>query len=145
MRDRHQGGWIANFLIVGVLLVVGLIGAIYFLKSQGTDGGDQIATEETQQSTESDTETQSSEEKKDSQSDAAKEDKEAKDEKNNSSKTDKSSTSESTSKDDSDKQVKEQTDLPATGPAEAMQAVVGLSALTFSASAYIQSRRARRL
>lgn len=36
-RMQHQGGWAATFVVVGVLLLTGLVGGVYYLKTRTTD------------------------------------------------------------------------------------------------------------
>lgn len=126
-QRTHQGGWIANFLIVGVLLVFGLVGTVYFLKSRSADevvtNDTDIVQDETvsrndeQKDTAGDKQPDSTNEKEPTTSDAS---------------------------GSSDEQVAQQRDLPASGPTETFQALTGLSLLAFSASAYVQSRHARK-
>lgn len=39
-NERHQGGWAASFIIVGAVLVLGLVGGVYYLKQQSDAGQD---------------------------------------------------------------------------------------------------------
>ena len=33
MSKIHQGGWVASFVIIGAVLVLGLLGSVYYVRS----------------------------------------------------------------------------------------------------------------
>lgn len=118
---RQQGGWIAVFLIVGVLLLSGVVGGVYYLRQQTGN----VAQVDEQQEV-------SDEEQNDAPQEEAPE---AEPEINEGEV--------SVPRDDTPEVavVPEDTDLPATGPGDVFVQAGVLSILAASCAAYIQSRR----
>lgn len=119
VRLTNQGGSVATFMIVGIILICGLIGAVYGLKQHGDQvRKDQaIAAYEKQQA-----------EKKAS---------EAKQETSASDSSDNESTGVVSIADDSNSS----TELPLTGPELTVSEYLGLSLLVAVSIAYVSSRR----
>lgn len=130
MVSHRQGGWAASFIIIGAVLLIALVGGVYYLRTmqsspeqtdvtqEESSDIEQPASDDTQDTTPTDT-----------------------DEAADTSETDSSSSS-------SDTAASEQTTspsrdaLPETGPAEdALYSVVALGALTFSVAAFVISRQ----
>lgn len=135
IRSGHQGGWTAIFVVVGVLLVAGLVGSIYFVKQQADPktGTSEIAKQDQPVIKSSDT---SSETKKDEKS--------ATDE---TKKTDSDQSSAETptapvapATDENQSQSEEQIVLPETGPSDIIMSAMVLGITTFAVASYIRSR-----
>ena len=143
--SKRQGGWIATFLVIALVLTLGLAGTIYFLKrgnsvnvaTQGTDGIAQHDSNESKKDTEDDaTDTSKATTNKDNKDDSASVDTDA---------------STSTKKAEGTNDAKSKTDehhsaaaLPQTGPSDTVRAVIVVSLITFAAVSYAQSRQFRR-
>lgn len=48
-RRTYRGGSIANFVIVGIILALGLVGGLYYLKNRGADVRKDVAIAEYEQ------------------------------------------------------------------------------------------------
>lgn len=142
MRGRYQGGSLAGFAIIGVVLALVLIGGLYGLNRYNAEQAQQAAEEgdSTEVATDSDKSTSGSESKPSEDS--------PKKESSSTSGSNSSSSDEKQS-DSSDSSSKEMaaagsnataTELPATGPVDTFASILGIVALSFATAAYIQSR-----
>lgn len=139
---KHQGGWVASFLIVGILLTLAVLGGLYYIKSNqkklamGEDNSStsQVTTVEPANDNENkstekgetvDTNTQSTSTNSQSSSSSA-----------STSTQPQSSTQPPTNAGSSTSTAK----LPATGPEDTLQNAIVLALVAFSAATYIRSR-----
>ena len=145
-RSNRQGGWIASFVVVAIVLVAALVGGVYVLKtSQKNDTkmedttstrSSQTKPESTDKDTKSKTTTKSDESSDGESSGRTKSDTSDSTTSNTSQTSDKSKStkrSESTSSRSSE--------LPHTGPKETLVSLIAIGALSFAAVAYIRSRQ----
>ena len=123
-RRTNQGGSVATFVVVGLILAVTLVGAIYLVKirSQQARNNQEIATSETKKpaSTNSSTSNGSTKSSESSQS---------------------SDTSDSQADNNNTAVSASNEDLPKTGPGMDLLQLVGIYMLASSSTAYILSRR----
>jgi len=123
-RRTNQGGSVATFVVVGLILAVTLVGAIYLVKirSQQARNNQEIATSETKKpvSTSSSNSNSSLTTSQSSQSSDT-----------SNSQTENTNTSSTTTGQD----------LPTTGPETDLLQLVGVYMLAVSLTAYILSRR----
>ena len=142
MNARNQGGWVASFFIIGAVLLLGLLGGLYYLKTMSNKSADtaQESGKSSTQTTFPDTTDENTEKSTD---DAAT--------------TKNSGNSNNSEKSDEDKAAADQTpaksttdnskeavsaDLPSTGPTETAYGIAAVALLTFAGFAFIQSRKA---
>lgn len=163
---KHQGGWVASFLIVGILLTLAVLGGLYYVKTHQKElAGTQTAT--TPAATDSST-------KKVTPDAATKEDKTksgnssqttpqvAGTTNTNTAPTPKNTTDDSDETDDSNETGEEKADtntatvtkpaatqpgtnaakLPATGPEDGLFDAAILALLAFVVATYVRSRKA---
>jgi LPXTG-motif cell wall-anchored protein len=125
-RRTNQGGSIATFVVVGLILTVVLIGGIYLLNKRGQQArNDQsIATSETTKTKKPGATTSKPSESKTTQQET-------------------SGTNEATAKSDNESSSQESASdaLPDTGAQDNPGQLLGLFALTIAVSAYFVSRR----
>jgi len=156
VRTNREGGWIASFLIIGAVLVLGLTGTIYFLKTQSMDT--ELAGQTDNDSNISDVTTDSADEKaaaadkkaaekkkQDAQKQAEakkaqeKADKKAEDAANTlPSATEK----QSDSKNEAVAPTQKAEELPETGPTETVASLFVVTLVAFSVVSYARSRSA---
>jgi cytoskeletal protein RodZ len=122
-RRTNQGGSVATFVVVGLILVVTLVGAIYLVKirSQQARNNQEIATSETKKPASTNNSTS-----------------------NGSTKSSESSQSSDTSDSQAENTAASTTTsqgLPTTGPGIDILQLVGVYMLAVSSTAYILSRR----
>ena len=136
-RMERQGGWVATFVVVGALLVLGLLASAYFVKNRHDAAGK--STEQSQSS--KTTDDKSSSEKSDSSKQASPSPKPTtgSSDKSSASHSDlhKSETASSSAANDD----KKSQPLPHTGPKETLGSILVLGALSFLAVSYFRSRR----
>ncbi len=137
-RVNHQGGWVTSFIVVGVLLLLALLGSIYFLKHRPFSN-DQIAKNDSSKTT-SQPAAKKSETKSGSKSTSSSE----------KSHTNQPSTSHSSSSSSNQHAARSSSEgkaststptLPATGPADALANAAILSLLGFAVVSYARSRK----
>jgi cytoskeletal protein RodZ len=121
-RRTNQGGSIVTFIIVGVILAVGLIGGVYYLKQHG----DQVRKEQAIAI--------ANQQKKDNE-EAAKSENTKK-----SSTTSSSSSATANTPSETTTSTNTSQNLPTTGPELAIGEVVGIYLLTASIVGYASSR-----
>lgn len=148
MRGRtNQGGWIVNFAVVGMLLVLGLITTAYILKSYHGDAGelankDPEASKQQGASDDEDKTSKPDESKKDTNGDTA-------DPTKTDNKPDEQPATDAQEDADTppvESSPEEKTDneaeaLPATGPSDLFAGTIALGALTYSTVLYRRSRQ----
>ncbi len=137
MRRQYQGGSLAGFIIIGVLLTLVLVGGLYGLNRYNAEQSKEVAAGDNDSSKDKPNDTL---DKKSSEESKPKTDTPTDTSSNESKNDDKSSSSSS-----SDSSDKAQTDkqLPVTGPADAVAALVAVVLLSFATAHYIQSRSNR--
>ena len=115
-RRTNQGGSVASFIVISVILVVGLVSAVYFLSQRGQ----QARKEQTIETSSKDQTTKST-----------------------STSIAKKTTTENTSKSTSTKTTPKSNaqKLPATGPELSIVELIGIYLLTTSMAAFVLSRR----
>ena len=124
-RMQHQGGWAVTFVMVGVVLLAGLVGGIYFLKTRTTD---QVAVNNDPMSQTEQTPKDTNLDKKMPESSDSKQD------------TTSTNPSDSDSQQPSNESKKETIVLPETGPADTLVNIIALTSLTIASVAYLRSR-----
>ena len=142
---QSKGGWIASFMIVGAVLVLGLLAGLYYVKTrQIEESTSPVATEDQETSKPEEQKPQTNEDKNKAASQTPT------DTKNDTKPVDKQVAveepgDEAADADPEDNDQKAGTDssseLPATGPADAGAQFIALAALAVSGAAYVQSRR----
>lgn len=115
IRRTNQGGSIVTFVIIGVVLAALLIGSVYYLKQRG----DQVRKD---------------------QAIAAADQQKADEDRAKSEAADKSDTN-GTVTDDTDKNVTNAQNLPATGSEMSISGLVGIFLMSTMTTSYISSRR----
>lgn len=133
-RMQHQGGWAGTFVVVGVVLLVGLVGGVYFLKSQTSDQlatNDDGASSEIERTLEEASSDNKPADKRSAEQENSKPDSEKKPNVTPDSSSDKSPQSNS-----DDQEVK----LPETGPGDVFAKLLAITALTAASVAYLRSR-----
>lgn len=148
MRARaNQGGWIVSYVVVGLVLVLGLVATVYFLKSYNGAQPTEIAINDTDSSQKNQEE---SDKKSDTSNDIKKDDEKEErspsstDEKKDNPVADKDSGTTEAQPDGSssrDTNAGETEELPATGPESLVSSVVGIGAISYSTALYVRSRR----
>ncbi len=143
---QHQGGWAATFIVVGVVLVLGLIGGVYYVKhgmSHATDSASITATAPSDSTTKDDAKAVTPPV---ASSDATSKADDTPT-KTTAPGTDSSSSTEPSNPSSSSAPAASSNDgtrtsdaLPETGPADAMVRLVAVTMTTFAAVAYIRSR-----
>jgi cytoskeletal protein RodZ len=150
MRDRYQGGSLAGFIIIGVLLALVLVGGLYGLNRYNA----QKTNEQVAANDQSETKT---EDKAKEQPTTKVDDKEAEERSQSQTKV----TAPRASQESTDSQPKPEpkpaatptptqtstssrtnTHLPQTGPADTLVSLLVVGALTFAATYYMRSREA---
>ena len=148
VRTNREGGWIASFLIIGAVLVLGLTGTIYFLKTRNMDtelavqneDNSSLADENSDASKEKATaDARKAEEKKKQDAKNVAEEKKAQEQAEAAASTLPSATEEQSS-DEAVAQSAEE--LPETGPTETAMSLFVLTIVAFSVVSYVQSRSA---
>jgi len=138
--NTQQGGWIANFLIIGAVLVLGLVGTVYLVKSQSMDG--EIAKTDNDLS-QSETSDEPAITEKDKSVDKNKDDSEAKPTEEKADSPAAPSQQPAASADENAEEKADVTEeLPVTGPAETASSLFALGLIAFSAVSYVRSRSA---
>ncbi len=132
MRGQYQGGSLAGFIIIGVVLALVLVGGLYGLNRYNSEQSKEVATDTNK------SEEQSSE-KKASESDSKSEETSSQPASGSSSKEDKSKTADE-SKSTSEATKPSKDELPVTGPADTFVAMLAMLSLGFATAHYIQSR-----
>ncbi len=129
MRGRYQGGSLAGFIIIGVVLALVLVGGLYALNRYTVQQSKEVATDDNKTSdNQSENKSEPAPESKPDPSTPAESSDDANSKPNNQS---------------ADKGA-ESKQLPATGPTDVLTAVVGVTALGFSATHYARSRAYRK-
>lgn len=134
---QSKGGWIASFIIVGAVLVLGLLAALYYVKTRQIEDTSQPVAVESEKTDDTDKASEKpTTDDKGNETDAKDKEKQP---------TDTSADEEaagSADADESDSSSDSSSDeLPATGPGDVAAQMMGLVALTASGAAYVQSRR----
>jgi LPXTG-motif cell wall-anchored protein len=129
MVRANQGGSVLSFLIIGGVLVALLIGGVYFVRNQANGS---VAQATTDQQKKSDMPEQAAPAKTDDKDKKA-EDKKATETKPDTSKKEAPAPS----------PAPRPAELPQTGPAETVAAMMGVSLLVGAATAYYRSRSQR--
>lgn len=124
IRSRNQGGSIASFAAVSVLLAIVLIGGLYVVQRYATN-----------QATSSEVATDSQSDDENNTSDGPSGD-------DSTTTTDTSGNNDNTTTDGSDNSETTTSELPKTGPADVALKALAVSLLVFASVAYAQSRRA---
>lgn len=129
MVRSNQGGSVLSFLIIGGVLVALLIGGVYFARTFANDSvvqatGDQKQSNKSDKSDEATTTTKSDDEKEKPQAPTAKPEA-------------------SNPKPETKPVTPRPAELPQTGPAETLVALLGVGLLTGTATAYYRSRQHR--
>lgn len=139
MRGRYQGGSLAGFIIVGVLLALVLVGGIYGLNRYNA----QKASEETAAKSD-DKKTTTKKDTTKSSDQTAKKDDSNKNTSSSSGKTQPDIPKDSGTSTDSSSssQTAQSATLPHTGPSDVVTSMVTFALLTFAAAHYVQARRA---
>jgi len=142
---QSKGGWIASFMIVGAVLVLGLLAGLYYVKTrQIEESTAPVATEDQETSKSEEQKPQTNEDKDkaapqapaDTENDTKPVDKQVAVEEPGDEATDSDS-----SANDQNADTDSNSELPATGPADAGAQFIALAALAVSGAAYVQSRR----
>ena len=128
MSRIHQGGWVANFIIIGAVLVIGLLGGVYYLR-QHNASQEQVATNTDETSTTSTNDT--------TRDDSANTPIEAPDTRSETTNPKAAEPEKNTAEQDTDTD-----ELPTTGPSETAASLMAVTALSFSGASYLRSRRA---
>ncbi len=132
--SRHQGGWIAKFVIIGVALLLTLLLGVYFLKSQAKTSQTQVDHPTS--------DTKGSEDKSSSNSGSSNDknsvDKALPSTSGNNDQSTNSSGNSNSSSTSSDATVGT---LPHTGPETTAAQFVAIATLVFVVTLYIRSRR----
>lgn len=119
IQRTNQGGSIATFIIVGVILAAGLVGTIYFLKKHGeqTRRDEAIAIYDQQQADKKSAEAENKE------------------------KADVASSDDNKASDIPSETAEASNNLPATGLELAIGQLMGVCLLTVATASYVSSRR----
>jgi len=129
-RMQHQGGWAATFVVVGVLLLAGLVGGVYFLKTRTTD---QVATNDDASS-----EIERALDEAGSNNDAPSQEQPPKNDTTTSNPDqDKDEPQTQPSPQETAQETKK---LPETGPADVFVKLIAVTALTAASVGYLRSR-----
>lgn len=133
-QTQSRGGWIASFMIVGAVLVLGLLAGLYYLKTRQIEAStpQPIATD-----------TKKPEEKNTPKAEQPSSDtkKETEDKKDEEKQPQKEEAPAEAYDEESDAVATEGGSLPETGPADIGAQFIAVVALTVSSASYIQSRR----
>ncbi len=137
-RFNRQGGWVVSFAVVGVILLVALLGSIYFLRQQSSSDH-QIAKDDS---------SKTSEKSKTNESDNTSSDSDKTDKNNSTEGQTQREPSTNTSDDQSNPTTSQRStgdengsDLPETGPGDVAVHIVAVSLLSFALTSYIRSRQ----
>lgn len=131
MRGTNQGGSLAGFIIIGVLLTLVLVGGLYGLNRYNAQrADDQIAADQKKQQQDQD------EDKKE----AAKPAPAATERKTTDTKSDIPPSTDTPAATTPTQVPKTGTELPQTGPADALFGLIALGLLAFASAHYVRSR-----
>ena len=147
MNQQTKSGWIASFMIVGAVLVLGLLAGVYYVKSrQIQEASSQPVATENEPSKTEEQKPQASENKDKKQSQPQPSSDSNKDTKPTDKRTpatqpsdNKAPSKPTTSDDQAESSASDE--LPTTGPADLGARFIALGALAVAGAAYIQSRR----
>lgn len=127
ISTRHQGGWAASFIIVGAVLVLGLVGGVYYLKQQSGSREDAPVAVTTPEGNKQDNKSE---------------------QENSSERTAPTQQRQSSSEEPQRSTAPAQpatpthsSQLPETGPADTIGHLIAIVSLTIAVVSYIQSRR----
>lgn len=129
-RMQHQGGWAATFVVVGVLLLAGLVGGVYFLKTR-TDQvatSDNVSSETERVPDEANSNNEMPSQEQQPKQDAATPDPEKDKDESQPQTSPKQDVAQNT------------TNLPETGPADVFVKLIAVTALTAASVGYLRSR-----
>jgi len=143
MRGRYQGGSLAGFIIIGVVLALVLIGGLYGLNRYNSEQSKEVIAEDSSNTGKKQNDN-SKNEKSSNEPTPVKDSspKQPSDEATNKEAEDTSSKDDS-SEDSSSSKPAEDTQLPVTGPTETIAATIAVLALSFAVTHYVQSRSLR--
>ena len=131
MRERYQGGSLAGFIIIGVLLMLVLAGGLYGLNRYNAErASDEVAQNDQQDQTSR--EEDKTNEESDTQTETAS-DGQAQTRTDTTDESTDQATSESSDTSDAD-------ELPATGPSDSLFTMLAIAALTYGGVYYLRSR-----
>jgi type II secretory pathway pseudopilin PulG len=125
-RMQHQGGWAATFVVVGIVLLAGLIGGVYYLKTRTTD--QQVATNDGATSEIERALEKAGSDKKDATNEQSEQNNKSENKDDNSTPVTETPPTQDTTK------------LPETGPADVFAKFLAVTALTVASVAYLRSR-----
>lgn len=128
-RMQHQGGWAATFVVVGVLLLAGLVGGVYYLKTRTTDqevAANDSTTSEIERALE---DASANKDKEDATNKQAEQGDKTEGEKDK-----------ATAPATETAPAQDTTKLPETGPADVFVKFLAVTALTVTSVAYVRSR-----
>ena len=147
---QHQGGWAATFILVGIVLVSGLLGGVYYVKQHANNAAEVAKTPAVTSPDSSSTDNDKSTTTPNTTTDTSDETS-----KDTASNTTTPTTSTPTS--DTDKKTTttppvttpstgvKTTELPQTGASDVLTKIVAISTLSFVVVAYLRSRAEARL
>ena len=139
MRERYQGGSLAGFIIIGVVLTLVFVGGLYGLSRYNAEQSKEVATDDKAKSDDQANKDKESSSESKPQTDKPSEQSpsDTKDESKDEATGDKASDNTSNDQAPANKQ------LPTTGPVDVATMVLGATALSFAAVHYLQSRTQR--
>ena len=138
-QTQNRGGWVASFIIVGAVLVLGLLAGLYYLKSRQIEQTAQPVAVN-QETDDSPAPTPSSGQKDDHAQTPATENND-KESRGSDSTDNQASTPANQQNSDSNISKESRNELPVTGPADLGAQFLAVAALAVASVAYIQSRR----
>lgn len=138
-RTKHQGGWVATFVVVGILLVLGLLASVYFVKVRHSTINESAPASQSS----SDNTSKQTEQKTKPETPPSKEStKPVTKQPSSNSDSSKPSQQPSTSQETTKPTVSKNKALPTTGPSETISSLMALGLVAFVATSYVRSRRA---
>ncbi len=147
-QTQSRGGWVASFIIVGAVLVLGLLAGLYYIKtSQIESASEPAATNDQEPSISQDQKTDSNEKKSKPQPEKSTDTDDDKSVTREEQATDQANTdqkdksSDQSEADENKVKTEPNSELPTTGPGDVGAQFIALVALTISSVAFVQSRR----
>lgn len=141
MRARYDGGSLAGFIIIGVVLTLVLVGGLYGLNRYNAEQTEEVATETSDEPANNDSgdESTSGDEQQPTQTEepAAPAEQQPGDEASGNTNSQPSTPS------DSRGDATDEEELPQTGPADTIGALIAVFMVSFALSHYLRSRAHR--
>jgi hypothetical protein len=138
MRARYEGGSLAGFIIIGVVLTLVLVGGLYGLNRYNAEQTEEVATEASDEPANNNSGEESA--SGDEQQSAQNEEPAAPAEQQPGNETSDGSNPQPSTPSDPQGDTTDEEELPQTGPADTIGALIAIFMVSFALSHYLRSR-----